>query len=172
MFNTDSQTDEREEARGFIEGYVVPSTASFDLLGDQFAGQRALTCIQHDSLKQPEVGDVYQLVSGLNSQYVRISSVEATLREFVYDYGNGNWTTFVRRHLTLGISAPLLFKYPGGQPSPAGTSSKNLDGQESAGVFDTSSGLSVIWISPCRGMRKRRFAVACSPFTRSSCQAA
>lgn len=138
MFNTDSQTDEREEARGFIEGYVVPSTtASFDLLGDQFAGQRALTCIQHDSLKQPEVGDVYQLVSGLNSQYVRISSVEATLREFVYDYGNGNWTTFVRRHLTLGISAPLLFKYPGGQPSPNGTSSKNLDGQEKARVFST-----------------------------------
>lgn len=138
MFNTGSQTDEREEARNFIEGYVVPSTAAnFDLLGDQFAGQRALTCIQHDSLKQPEVGDVYQLVSGFNSQYVRISSVEAVLREFVYDYGNGNWTTFIRRHLTLGISAPLNVKYPGGQPVPGGTSSTNLDGAAKARVLST-----------------------------------
>src|SRR5690606_14728579 len=28
MFNTGSQADEREEARNFIEGYVVPSTAA------------------------------------------------------------------------------------------------------------------------------------------------
>lgn len=138
MFNTGSQTDEREEARTFVEGYVVPSSAAnFELLGDQFAGQRALTCIQMDSLKQPEVGDVYQLVNGFDSQYVRIDSVEAQLREFVYDYGNGNWQTFTRRHLTLGISAPLSVKYPGGQPMPSGTSSKNLDGQTKSRVFST-----------------------------------
>lgn len=138
MFNTGSQTDEREEARGFVEGYVVPSTAAnFDLLGDQFAGQRALTCIQHDSLKQPEVGDVYQLVDGFNSQYVRIDSISAELREFLYDYGNGNWQSFVRRYLTLGISAPLGVKYPGGQPTPSGTSNGNLDGKVKARVLAT-----------------------------------
>src|SRR5690606_41253409 len=55
LFNTDDQTDERRDARALIEGYVVPSTmASFELLGDQFSGQRAITGIQRLEARQPQ----------------------------------------------------------------------------------------------------------------------
>lgn len=138
LFNTDSQTDERRDARTLIEGYVVPSTmAQFELLGDQFAGQRAITGIQRLEARLPEVGEVYQLVNGLTSQYVRIQDVEATEEEFIKDYGNGNFVNFVRRRLALTISSPLTSKYPGGQPEPAGTTSTNLAGEPKSQVLVT-----------------------------------
>lgn len=138
LFNTGSQTDERVAARSVIEGYVVPSTtASFELLGDQFAGQRAIVAIQREEMRQPEVGEVYQLLSGANSQYVRCVGVESELREFVYDYGNGNFINFQRRALTISISAPLGIKFPGGQPTPAGTTGTNLAGQAKSSVLAT-----------------------------------
>src|SRR5690554_2051337 len=138
LFNTDSQTDERRDARTLIEGYVVPSTmAQFELLGDQFSGQRAITGIQRLEARLPEVGEVYQLVNGLVSQYVRIQAVEATEEEFIKDYGNGNFVNFVRRRLALTISSPLTSKYPGGQPEPAGTTSTNLAGEPKSQVLAT-----------------------------------
>lgn len=138
LFNTGSQTDERTEARSVIEGYVVPSTtASFELLGDQFAGQRAIVGVQREEMRQPEVGEVYQLSSGANSQFVRCTAVEAELREFVYDYGNGNFVNFQRRALTISISSPLGMKFPGGQPTPAGTTGTNLSGQAKSVVLAT-----------------------------------
>lgn len=122
LFNTDSQTDERAAARNHIESYVVPSvTASFELLGNQLTGQRALACIQREEQRLPEVGEVYQLVNGASSQYVRITKVEERLENFTYEYSNGNFVNFTRRRLDLTISAPLSSTYPGGQPTPAGT---------------------------------------------------
>ena len=138
LFNSGSQTDERADARSVIEGYVVPSTtATFELLGDQFAGQRALTGIQRVEARSPEVGEVYQLLSGLNSQYVRIQAVEPSIEEFVFDYGNGNFINFTRRRLALSISSPLLRKYPGGQAHPTGTTSTNLGGETKSSVLAT-----------------------------------
>src|SRR5690606_26422635 len=60
LFNTDSQTDERRDARTLIEGYVVPSTmAQFDLLGGQCAGQRASPGIQRQAARRRAAGDAY-----------------------------------------------------------------------------------------------------------------
>ena len=43
LFNTDSQTDERLDARDRIESYVVPGIkASWELVGDKLQGQRAI----------------------------------------------------------------------------------------------------------------------------------
>src|SRR5690606_34643846 len=138
LFNTDSQTDERRDARSIIEGYVVPSTtAPFELLGDQFAGQRALTGLQRVEARLPEVGEVYQLVDGMNTQYVRIQGVEPTVEEFVWAYDNGSFVTFTRRRLALSISSPLLRKFPGGQPHPTGTSPNNLRGENKSQVLAT-----------------------------------
>jgi len=138
LFNTDSQVDERRDARTLIEGYVVPSTtARFELLGDQFAGQRAITGIQRLEARPPEVGEVYQLVNGLTSQYVRIQAVESTEEEFVKDYGAGNFINYVRRRLALTISSPLTSKFPGGQPEPSGTSNTNLAGEPKSQVLST-----------------------------------
>lgn len=138
LFNSNSQTDERSDARSVIEGYVVPSTvAQFELLGDQYAGQRAITGIQRQEARVPEVGDVFQLTSGANSQYVRVQAVEAALEEFVYDYGNGNFVNFTRRRLSITITAPLNVKFPGGQAVPGGTSATNLANEPKSVVLAT-----------------------------------
>ncbi|WP_416311172.1 hypothetical protein [Pseudomonas sp. W03] len=122
LFNTGSQTDERADARNAIESFVVPAVAAqFELLGNQLQGQRAIACIQREEQRQPEIGQVYQLVNGSLSQYLRITNVEARLEQFTYDYGNGNFVTFTRRRLDLSISSPLLNTFAGGQPTPAGT---------------------------------------------------
>ncbi|MCM2317874.1 MAG: hypothetical protein NDI93_00925 [Pseudomonas sp.] len=122
LFNTDSQTDERAAARNAIENYVVPgTTAQFELLGNQMAGQRALTAVQREEHRLPEVGEVYQLSYSGNTQYVRLTSVEGVMENFVYEYSGGSFVTLPRRRLQLGISAALLNTYAGGQVTPAGT---------------------------------------------------
>lgn len=126
LFNTGSQTDERSDARNAIESYVVPAvSASFELLGNQLQGQRAIACIQREEQRQPEIGEVYQLVNGALSQYIRITAVEARLEQFTYDYGNGNFITFTRRRLDLSLSVRLSNTFIGGQPTPAGTAMIN-----------------------------------------------
>jgi len=126
LFNTGSQTDERADARDAIESFVVPAVAApFELLGNQLQGQRAIACVQREEQRLPEIGEVYQLVNGNISQYVRFTGVEASLESFTYDYGNGNFVTFTRRRLDLSTSSPLLSTFPGGTPTPAGTTSTN-----------------------------------------------
>ncbi|WP_430318759.1 hypothetical protein, partial [Pseudomonas nitroreducens] len=119
-----TQTDERADARNAIESFVVPAVAApFELLGNQLKGQRAIACIQREEQRLPEIGQVFQLVNGAVSQYLRFTAVESRLEQFTYDYGNGNFTTFTRRRLDLSISAPLETTFPGGQPTPSGTTS-------------------------------------------------
>lgn len=138
LFNTGSQTDVRANARDAIESYVAAaSAAQFDLLGTQLAGQRAIACVQREDRRVPEVGDVFQLVTASHQQYVRLSGVESRLEQFTFDYGNGNFVNFTLRRLDLSITAPLLNEFPGGQPSPAGTSSTSLDGKTKARVLST-----------------------------------
>ncbi len=138
LFNTGSQTDERADARTVIEGYVVPSIiADFELIGDQFAGQKTLSCIQHESRPIPRIGDVFQLVTDTNFQFFRVTSVEHEMRDFFTEDASGNLVVFVRRMLIIGISAALEHRYPGGQPIPVGTTSKNLDGVQKAQIRAT-----------------------------------
>lgn len=138
LFKTDSQTDQRAAARAAIESYVVPSlVAPFELLGNQMAGQRAIACIQREEQRLPEVGDVFQLVSGTATQYIRCAAIEQRLEDFVYDYGNGNITTFTRRRIDITISSPLLATFPGGQATPGGTSSTGIGGAAKAQVLST-----------------------------------
>lgn len=141
LFNTGSQTDERSDARNAIEAYVVPAvSAAFELLGNQLQGQRAIAAVQREEQRIPEIGEVYQLVRGASpafSQYVRITEVETRLEQFTYDYGNGNFVTFTRRRLDLKISSPLGSTFPGGQPTPAGTTATSFEGIAKAQVLTT-----------------------------------
>lgn len=138
LFNTGSQTDERVVAKASIENYVVPSIAApFELLGNQLTGQRAITGVQREEHRLPEIGEVYQLVNGSSNQYVRLTSVEAILEDFVYEYNSGQFLVLPRRRLTLGISAALLASYPGGSVNPAGTTATNLAGQAKTTVLST-----------------------------------
>ena len=138
LFNTGSQTDVRSNARDAIESYVTAaSAASFELMADQLAGQRAIACVQREEQRIPEVGEVYQL-SGVNgAQYVRLTEVSARLESFTYEYSSGNFVNFTRRRLDLKISAPLQFGFPGGQVTPAGTTASNLSGQAKSRVLAT-----------------------------------
>ncbi|QQE87296.1 hypothetical protein [Azotobacter chroococcum] len=139
LFNSGSQTDERDDARSAIENYVVPATAApFELLGNQLAGQRSIAGVQREEHRLPEIGEVYQLVNGTtSSQYVRLVSVEATLENFIYEYSSGQFLTLPRRRLQLGISAALLATYPGGSVNPAGTTATNAASQAKATVLST-----------------------------------
>ncbi|MDG9928255.1 MULTISPECIES: hypothetical protein [unclassified Pseudomonas] len=137
LFNTGSSTDQRAAARDAIESYVAAATpASFDLLGTQLAGQRAIACVQREEQSVPEVGDVFQLITPTHAQYVRLTAVEQRLETFVYDFGSGSFSSFIRRRLDMSISAPLLYEFPGGSPTPAGTSPAT-DGKAKARVLGT-----------------------------------
>ncbi|MDM1697088.1 hypothetical protein HX099_10525 [Thiopseudomonas alkaliphila] len=131
LFNTGSQTDERKDAQSVIEGYVVPSViADFDLMGDQFKGQRQLSAVAFETRPVPEVGDVFQLVTDTAEQFVRLTEVEHEMREFHYVDDSGKLLTFWRRYLRLSISSALLYKFPGGQVVPEGVTERNLDGEK------------------------------------------
>lgn len=138
LFNTGSQTDVRANARDAIESYVAAaSSAPFELLGTQLAGQRAIACIQREEARVPEIGEVYQLNGFNGSQYVRLTDVISRIETFTYEYTAGNFQNFTRRRLDLSISAPLRIAMPGGQVTPAGTTAASLDGKPKAQVLAT-----------------------------------
>ncbi|GAD62642.1 hypothetical protein [Aquipseudomonas alcaligenes] len=138
LFNTGSQTDQRSNARDAIESYVAAaSAAAFELLGTQLSGQRAIACVQREEQRVPEVGEVYQLAGVNGTQYVRLMAVEQRLEQFTYEYTPGNFQNFIRRRLDLSLSGPLLFTFPGGQVTPAGTTSASLDGLTKTRVLST-----------------------------------
>lgn len=138
LFNTGSQTDVRADARDAIESYVAAaSAASFELMGTQLAGQRALACVQREESRIPEVGEVYQLNGVNGSQYVRLTDVAHRIETFTYEYTSGNYVNFDRRRLDLKISAPLEVAFPGGQVTPAGTTSASLGGEVKTQVLST-----------------------------------
>ena len=129
LFNTESQIDERDDARNRIESYVVPAVnTNWDFLGDQLVGQRSLLAFQREEHRQPEIGEVYRILNETNGdeQYVRIIKVEGTLETFTYNLNEqsnssgSNYVDFIRRRLTLGISAPLKVTFPGGVAAPGG----------------------------------------------------
>lgn len=128
LFNTASQTDERDGARLFIEGYVMPSTiADFQFIGDQFAGQLTVTAIQHLNRPIPESGEVFQLIDGASVQFIRAGDVDHEVRTYYDTDNHGNVIEYQRRYMRIQISAPLSHTFPGGQPTITGTTSRNAD---------------------------------------------
>ncbi|WP_252177187.1 hypothetical protein [Endozoicomonas sp. 4G] len=124
LFNTGSQTDERNAARDRIEAYVVPGTsASFELLGDQLVGQRSIVGIQRAEKALPEIGEVYRLYNtdSKKEQYVRITKVEHRIETFTHAYSAGSYVDFERRRLDMEISVALVDRFPGGTATPSGT---------------------------------------------------
>ncbi|WP_067582838.1 hypothetical protein [Endozoicomonas ascidiicola] len=122
LFDTDSQTDERANARDRIESYVVPGIqADWHLIGNQLEGQRAVVGYQRESSPIPEIGEVYRLTNpdGFEqaSQFIRITSVSHELVTFSYNTGS-SFIDFERRKVELEISAPLTTTFIGAQPVP------------------------------------------------------
>ena len=109
LFNTESQVDERADARNRIESYVVPAVdTNWHLLGNQLVVQRSLLAIQREEHRLPEIGEVYRLLNEAtgDEQYVRIISVEGRMETFTYAVSSDSYVDFERRRLELGLSAP------------------------------------------------------------------
>ena len=120
LFNTDSQTDERLDARDRIESYVVPGIkASWELMGDQLQGQRAIVGYQREGWAVPEIGEVYKITTpdGLTSQFIRITAINHSVATFIYHNGS-EYVDFNRRQVAMEISAPLVTTFVGAQPVP------------------------------------------------------
>ncbi len=129
MFDAGSESDERSDAQQRIESYVVRgASAQWDLMGNQYEGQRQIVGVQREESTIPEVGEVYLLddtASG-NEQYVRITEVTESTQSFTVLIGS-SLVDFERRRLDLEISAPLDFTFPGGEVRPEGVSSPHAD---------------------------------------------
>ncbi len=139
LFNTDSQTDERLDARDRIESYVVPGIkASWELVGDQLEGQRAIVGYQREEWAVPEIGEVYKLTTpnGLTNQFIRITSVDHSVVTFTYHNGS-EYVDFNRRKVEMEISAPLVTTFVGAQPVP-GEPEKETSSIYETQIADTS----------------------------------
>lgn len=137
LFKTGSHTDERRQAQDAIESYVAAATsAPFELLGTQLAGQRSIAVVQREEQRPPEVGDVFKLITASAEQFVRVTEVTQKMDTFVYEY-TGTFSNFTRRRCDLKLTGPLLYKFPGGTPTPAGTTGADLGGLPKAQVLST-----------------------------------
>ena len=101
LFNTNSQTDERLDARDRVESYVVPGIkASWELVGDQLEGHRAIVGYQGEEWAVPEIGEVYKLTTPdeQTSQFIRITAVDHSVVTFTYHNGS-EYVDFNRRQV-------------------------------------------------------------------------
>jgi len=140
MFDAGSEDDERLQAQNRIESYVVRgSRALFELLGNQYEGQRQLACVAPVDRQVPSAGDVFLLKRQDDSeeQYVRVTSVEHEILTFSYQASSTTFVDFEARRITLKISAPLAATFYGGEPTPAGTTENASTGEPKSEVFTT-----------------------------------
>ncbi|MBT13314.1 MAG: hypothetical protein CMI02_14910 [Oceanospirillaceae bacterium] len=123
LFDTDSEVDERRDARDFLESYLVPAgTATWQLLGNQLQGSRSLVAFQPLVISDtPRVGETFVLQDPQtgNEQYVRLNEVTVTESVFIYQNGNA-YETFKGWRLEMGLDTPLQFDFPSGEARPGG----------------------------------------------------
>lgn len=118
LFQTGDAFDERAAAAARLESYLARGTAYSGLLfGNHITGQQTVTLIQRTSAPLPVSGDTLVLVKfpGTGSeaeQFVRITDVASTTRDFTTVVGGGE-VTFTRLIVTLTISEALLMDFPG-----------------------------------------------------------
>lgn len=138
LFTTDNHDDDRLAAKDQVERYVVQGgRAQFYLLGNHFTNQRQLIVFQRTEVEIPTVGTVFMLQNDLgDQQFVRVTEVEEAVRTYSVII-NTSIVDFERRRIVLGISAPLEFDFPGGDPFPSGSTETTLVGREISDVFET-----------------------------------
>lgn len=120
-FTTNSFSDRRTDAVARVEQYLVAGPRSNMTLWDtQLSGQLTLSAYQRLEDPLPEVGETLVLsveASGnsLNGtqQYVRVQNVEASVQTFIEGLGSSA-VSFEKTVLTIEISTPLLYSFPGG----------------------------------------------------------
>lgn len=119
LFTTKSQTDERSNAKDYLENYLNRGGRWQGwLYGKQSRGARAIVVWQREDIELPAIDSVWCLVENPDSiskysQYVRIKRLlDNNLRTFEDDQGQ-----FVRRVLTLELSASIEAEFHGVDPT-------------------------------------------------------
>lgn len=117
IFDDDSYTSVRADARDRIENYVVkgPAYPGY-LLGVQVQGARAITLLQRLELELPKIGDVLCLVQSGNQQYVRIVAVRDEVRTYSV-LQNSQYVDIKRRWVQLTLASTLLYQFDGAEPN-------------------------------------------------------
>ncbi|CAK0764703.1 hypothetical protein CCP4SC76_4190001 [Gammaproteobacteria bacterium] len=119
MFTTKSWTDRRADAKDRVERYLARSVKwPGQILERQLAGQRAIALLLKPADPLPHVGQALVLVQDEAKateyeQYIRVTKVTTTIREFVTV--DGRFTGVV---VTCEISDPLRYDFEGPPPSP------------------------------------------------------
>ncbi|CAH0445173.1 hypothetical protein [Ralstonia pseudosolanacearum] len=122
LFTTRSWTDRREAARDRVERYLARGVKwPGQLLERQLTGQRAITLLLKPADTLPRVGQALVLVQDEAKpteieQYVRITRITTTEREFTVSEGGGT-IKFDGIVATCEISDPLRFDFEGPSPS-------------------------------------------------------
>ena len=122
LFTTKSWTDRRDAAKDRIERYLARGVKwPGQLLERQLTGQRAITLLLKPADPLPRVGQALVLVQDEAKpteieQYVRITRITTTEREFTVSEGGGV-TKFAAIVATCEISDPLRNDFEGPPPS-------------------------------------------------------
>ncbi len=115
LFETRSATDERADARNYVESNRLRGVKSrFTLYGLHFAGQTAIQVYCRSETPSPDIGDVFCLSTEAigytpNEQFVRVQKVELRTTQTFTD-ASGD---FVRDVLIMTITSPLLYEFQG-----------------------------------------------------------
>ncbi|MDE1714948.1 hypothetical protein PWG14_20885 (plasmid) [Chromobacterium amazonense] len=125
LFTSGSWNDKRANARDFVERYLARGGRWQGYLWErQLAGQRVIQIWQRERVELPAVGSVLCLVNDADKpseveQYVRITRVNAVIREFTQEGGSsGQPITYRVRIVTCDISDPLRYDFIGAPVSP------------------------------------------------------
>jgi hypothetical protein len=115
LFETGSWSDERDDARQYVERFLDPSVPTRMIPYDrQLEGQRLVLVFQRPEVSLPEIGDVFVLENQATEaqEFIRIADVDHEVQTF--SDGSGD---FQARVLTLTITQPLSQEFPGTQPN-------------------------------------------------------
>jgi hypothetical protein len=115
LFETGSWSDERDNARQYVERFLDESVITRMIPYDrQLAGQRLVLVFQRVEAALPEIGDVFVLEDQVTDarEFFRVQDVDHEVQIFTDDQGD-----FQARVVTITITQPLSAEFPGSQPS-------------------------------------------------------
>ncbi|ANP79313.1 hypothetical protein A134_23145 [Vibrio crassostreae 9CS106] len=135
LFDTQSQTDEREQARQRIEAYTVKSVIlPMQLYGNHLRGQKVLSVIQQIGMPAPETGNIHVLLDRKDGheQFVRFVDVEGSTRDFIIVVGSERKVVKMDVYI-CELATELQYDFQGVVPSLGGTDP--VEGNDSETIF-------------------------------------
>jgi hypothetical protein len=120
LAHTNDPHDTRIQAQSRVESYLSLSyEAIFYLYGNHVEGMKALTFLSRPENDSPEIGEVYVIKDGVNTQYVRVQGVDD--QEVILSHSSGSGFTDYKRKLSVvTITQKLEYDFAGSAFNPSG----------------------------------------------------